>query len=181
MILTLVSFRSSTSPKDKPKVVDDYNHHMLGVDKLDQLMSYYSFMHKSVKWWRKVFFWCIEVAVVNAFVIHQHQARRVGTRPLAHLPFRRRLIEHLSEPIRCEVVPTSLRGPKKSQKLERLQPVRHFLVKGAKRIDCVVCSKREEGGVRHLTLYVCGTCSNKPHLCPAPCFEVYHTQKHYRT
>ena len=33
----------------KPVVVHDYNQHMLGVDKLDQFASYYSFLHKSVK------------------------------------------------------------------------------------------------------------------------------------
>ena len=27
---------------------------MLGVD-MDQLMAYYSFLHKSVKWWQKIF------------------------------------------------------------------------------------------------------------------------------
>ncbi len=34
----------------------DYNQHMFGVDKLDQLVSYYSFLHKSVKWWRRFSF-----------------------------------------------------------------------------------------------------------------------------
>ena len=33
-----------------------------------------------------------------------------------------------------------------------------------KRRDCMVCSNREEGGTRHLTLYTCGTCSEKPAL-----------------
>ena len=32
--------------KVKPKAIVDYNNHMLGVDKLDQLVSYYSFLHK---------------------------------------------------------------------------------------------------------------------------------------
>lgn len=51
------------------------NKFMLGVDKLDQLMSYYSFLHKSVKWWRKIFFWCLEVVVINAYIIYQKLAR----------------------------------------------------------------------------------------------------------
>ena len=42
---------------------------MLGVDKLDQLMAYYSFLHKSVKWWRRVFFWLLEVDVINSYII----------------------------------------------------------------------------------------------------------------
>ncbi len=44
---------------DATVVVEDYNQHMFGVDKLDQLVSY-CFLHKSVKW-RKVFYWCLEV------------------------------------------------------------------------------------------------------------------------
>ena len=57
----------------KPLMIVDYNKHMLGVDKLDQFMSYYCFLHKSVKWWRKVF-WILEVAVVNAYIIYKELA-----------------------------------------------------------------------------------------------------------
>ena len=46
--------------KVKPVMIQDYNLNMLGVDKLDQMMSYYSFLHKSIKWWRKVFVWILE-------------------------------------------------------------------------------------------------------------------------
>ncbi len=60
-----------------------------------------------------------------------------------------------------------------------LQPVRHFATKGPKRRDCVVCSNGEEGGNRHLTLYLCETFSNRPPLCPSGCFEMYHNQKAY--
>ena len=42
--------------KLKLLMIVDYNEHMLGVDKFDQMMSYYSFLHKTIKWWRKVFF-----------------------------------------------------------------------------------------------------------------------------
>ena len=42
--------------KHKPAVVQLYNDNMPGVDKMDQLASYYAFLRKSVKWWRKVFF-----------------------------------------------------------------------------------------------------------------------------
>ena len=51
-----INRRSTDSTKEKPLVVHEYNHYMLGVDKHDQLMAYYSFLHKSIKWWRKVFF-----------------------------------------------------------------------------------------------------------------------------
>ena len=166
--------------KQKPEVVQDYNLHMLGVDKLDQLMSYYSFLHKSIKWWRKVFFWVLEVAVINTYIVYKELALRRRERPISHLAFRRRLIDSLSEPIRSSFVPRARSGPRAAQNIERLRQAQHYMEKGGKRRDCVVCSKREEGGKRHLTSYFCGTCQTKPSLCPSGCFEVYHSQKNYR-
>ena len=153
---------------------------MLGVDKLDQMMSYYSFLHKTVKWWRKVFFWILEVATVNAYIIYKVLAEKRGERPMSHLAFRRKVILSLSEPIRSSVIPRARPGPRASSNVERLRQVPHYLKKGRKRRDCVVCSNREEGGTRHLSLYECDTCPNKPPLCPSGCFQAYHTQRQYR-
>ena len=63
----------SSQTKSKPIVIDDYNQHLLGVDKLDQFASYCSFLHKSVKWWRKIF-WMLEVTVINLYVIYKKLA-----------------------------------------------------------------------------------------------------------
>ena len=60
-----VTVRSRRTTQQKPMVVDLYNHSMNGVDRADQYTVYYSFIRRSVKWWRKVFFWLMEVAVVN--------------------------------------------------------------------------------------------------------------------
>ena len=67
--------RRTKQLKEKPTVVADYNQYMLGVDKMDQLISYYSFLHKSIKWWRKVFFWILEVAAVNSYILYKEQAK----------------------------------------------------------------------------------------------------------
>ena len=40
----------------KPTVIADYNTYMGGVDKSDQLLSYYPFTHRTVKWWKRAFF-----------------------------------------------------------------------------------------------------------------------------
>ena len=68
--------RDTKQLKEKPRVVADYNQYMLGVDKMDQFISYYSFLHKSVKWWRKVFFWTLEVAAVNSYILYKEQEKR---------------------------------------------------------------------------------------------------------
>ena len=58
----------------KPVVICDYNKHMGWVDVSDQYISSYSFIRKSKKWWRKMFFWLLEVAVVNSFILYNLSA-----------------------------------------------------------------------------------------------------------
>ena len=52
----MVTVRSRHTTQQKPLAVDHYNHCMNGVDRADQYTVYYSFVQRSVKWWRKVFF-----------------------------------------------------------------------------------------------------------------------------
>jgi len=40
----------------KPKVIEEYNQYMGGVDKSDQLVTYYGFRRCSEKWWKRAFF-----------------------------------------------------------------------------------------------------------------------------
>ena len=57
-------------------MIVDYNEHMLGVDKLNQMMGYYSFLHRTIEWLCKVFFWVLEVATVNAYILHKVLAQK---------------------------------------------------------------------------------------------------------
>ena len=54
----------------KPVMVEEYNKYMGGVDKSDQLLSYYGFSHRTVKWWRRAFFHLIDLAIVNAYIMY---------------------------------------------------------------------------------------------------------------
>ena len=154
---------------------------MNGVDRADQNSTYYSFIRKSRKWWRKLFFWLVEVAVVNSFILYQ-QHSDCST---SHLQYRRHVIEALatwyiqSAPPRCQPGrpckrPLSLSGGD----AERLNGRSHFPDKLQQPEDCKVCSDRNVK--RHRTLYFCKTCSSHPPLCITPCFEKYHTLEHYR-
>ena len=148
---------------------------MLGVDKLDQLVSYYSFLHKSVKWWRKVFFWLLEVTVVNSYVVHKEHCTKQKIKPLDHLSYRRNLLMKFTETARATARTHS--GRRSMENLERLQKKPHFMTRSDKRLDCLVCSDRY--GQRHLTYFRCETCTDNPPLCPTECFKVYHTKKNY--
>ena len=54
--LVRVVSRATQTVQLKPKVIDEYNYSMNGVDKADQYAVYYSFIRKSRKRWRKLFY-----------------------------------------------------------------------------------------------------------------------------
>ena len=52
----------------QPQVILDYNRAKGGIDFSDQMITYYSPACKSIKWYKKVIFECISIAVQNSFV-----------------------------------------------------------------------------------------------------------------
>ena len=58
-------------PVSKPAVVDCYSHFMNGVDIVDQHSVYYSFIRKTVKWWKKIVFWLKETSMVNSYILYK--------------------------------------------------------------------------------------------------------------
>ena len=149
---------------------------MLGVDKMDQPAAYYSFLRKSVKWWRKVMFWLHEVSVVNSYIVYTTRLTLLQQRPLTHLQFRCSLIQGLVS--HWLQVPQPIRpGRRVDMSLERMRPIPHFSEEGDIQLDCRVCSV---SGRRQTTTYFCQTCSDHPHLHPGKCFRVYHTHVNFR-
>ncbi|GBM87992.1 hypothetical protein AVEN_185930-1 [Araneus ventricosus] len=51
-------------------VVLDYNKYKRGIDRIDQLLSYYSSMWKSLKWYRKVVLQHLDFAVSNSYILY---------------------------------------------------------------------------------------------------------------
>ena len=54
----------------KPVMIQEYNKYMGGVDKADQLVTYYGFPHTSKKWWKRVFFHLLDTTIVNAYIMY---------------------------------------------------------------------------------------------------------------
>jgi hypothetical protein len=55
-----------------PKIIQDYQQNMRGVDLMDQMVGYYIPDHRS-KWWRRLFFYLTQVAIHNAYIIAKDQ------------------------------------------------------------------------------------------------------------
>ena len=75
--------------------VNEYNHSMNGVDRNDQHCVYYSFVRKTLKWWRKLFFYLLECSTVNSYILYKEVQKAAGNRPLTALDYRRSVIEDL--------------------------------------------------------------------------------------
>ena len=56
-------------PVSIPRIVDDYNHWMGGVDKADQLIAYYRHNLRCRRNWMPIFFHCLDIIRINAFII----------------------------------------------------------------------------------------------------------------
>ena len=76
----------------KPTMVEKYMY-MGGVDKGDQLMSYYGFSHRTVKWWRRAFFHLFENAIVNLYILYRLSVQ--DGRKMDHKQFRIELAKQL--------------------------------------------------------------------------------------
>jgi hypothetical protein len=79
----------------KPAVVIDYTSKMGGVDREDHYCSSYGFLKKNLKWWRKLYFWILEVPLVNSFHLYNMSQQSANLPTLSHLEFHKKVIEGL--------------------------------------------------------------------------------------
>ena len=162
---------------EKPVAIESYSRNMGGVDRADKGLSHYLFSHRSMKWWKKVFFYLLELSFCNSLIIwRQLRGVRVNAEKY-RLAIAHGLLQGY-EPS------TSSRPGRRSQNPppERLIGGSHYLTlckqAGGKHSypDCEVCSDRKHK--RHQTHYKCRQCAVP--LCPYPCFERYHTMVDYK-
>ncbi|XP_022095908.1 piggyBac transposable element-derived protein 4-like [Acanthaster planci] len=154
--------------KRKPACVIEYNALMGGVDKSEQLAASHRAIRKSMKWYKKLFFYLLDLTLVNSYCVHL----AVGHR-LSFLDFRLQLVrELLDEPL------PHYRPQRDAPPVSNSRFVgRHFPIVVGKTDygeyryrRCVVCSSK---GLRKKTRHECDSC-NMP-LCIDPCFREYHT------
>ena len=168
----------------KPNHIDKYNRSMNGCDRMDQKISYYGpHARKTVKWWRKIFTWIIEVSQCNAHILFLQvqpqtdiNGRQTKPMPLSH--FKNELIKELFQLASNDpawALPATVKKGRKSIEAapERLSQKPHLVDQrpGTDR-QCVYCATQKK---KKRSTYFCTACPSKPHLCPAKCFYLYHT------
>ncbi len=153
-------------------VAYDYNLHMNGVDRADQLRKSYTTKLRSRKWWHVFFWWGLDTAVCNAYIVYCSTTDK----PLTHHQFREKLSYELmgtltSSPTKkrkgsLSLVPV---GPSEPPALDHFpcRVPRNDSGKWLER-ECAQCKKKNE---RVRSTYECRACGVG--LC-VDCFRDYH-------
>ena len=173
-----------------PPCLPDYTAFMRGVDRADQMQSYYNVGRRSKKWWRRVFFYIVECCILNSFVmdldLRPAEHARLGRAKRDMLKFRLELGHLLIGDFTSRVRLGRPRSDEHAQ-LTRLQHShRHWPVLSSRKNNCVVCAGKvvrqrlPSRGNQHETKFMCQECD--VHLCifsGRNCFEIYHTRTDY--
>ena len=165
-------------PKEivKSEIIVEYNKYMNGVDKCDQYLNYSSVARKSIKWWKKVFFRMLELAIVNAMVLHSLSNPEFGKKHSAHKQFCIALVHELVQPLlHSRADPgnkiASPPGRKPTMDERRLKGNHFPESRHPKRGCCSVCAYQKYKDIK--TSNYCPKCDK--FICKK-CFETFHTQ-----
>ena len=157
-----------------------YNDYMGGVDIMDQKKVTYQFDHRSkIKYYLRVVFDLIDIAVNNAFVVYSKlQEESPSTDKLDAKTYRRVIATTLVGKYtnRKRSIPSSAIMTAKTKKYSRISngPVKHTMKKVEKRQRCELCTSRKD---QKRTNNMCVECNI--HLCYVTdrnCFEEYHDE-----
>lgn len=124
-----------------PPLLHQYNIGMGGVDFNDHQRKYYNLGRRSSRWYRRVFFYLLEVTLHNTQVLHAKLVpRRMSCRKDSPLEIRMELVDQLVAGKRAD---RNVGRPRSENDATRLQNVGgHMPIQLDKALVCKVCSKR---------------------------------------
>ena len=72
-------------------VTDEYNFGMGHVDMADQLRNQYRMDHwlRNYKWWHAIFWWGLQVLLVNSYKVYCCVMEKGGAKPVSHYEFKK--------------------------------------------------------------------------------------------
>ncbi|KAJ2938070.1 hypothetical protein O0L34_g19392 [Tuta absoluta] len=125
-------------PIPAPEIVAYYRYAMGGVDQNDRMVGEHEFERKSTKWWKKVFYRLLKMAIVNAWVIYREKVKR-------RCPMKDFLVDLSLEMVEYgkDTTQTKKRKPNTAVKPTGSRRVQsdHLPVQVEKRKRCVSCTQ----------------------------------------
>ena len=129
---------------------------MGGTDLANQIFQYYTHTHRSLKWWKRVFFSMLNISMLNATVIYNSIPTN---KHVSNLDFRLQVIDGLLTGWERNTMLRFTRSNANNLPV-RLMEKMHYPGKnpsGRKR-DCIVCSNRRLHN-RKQTRMICKQCT----------------------
>ncbi|XP_071943879.1 piggyBac transposable element-derived protein 4-like [Antedon mediterranea] len=175
--------------KMKPTCITLYNTYMNGVDKLDQCIGYYPFTRKSVKWTKKFFFYILQIAMYNAYVLYKCKLQSPQCKSLSDFitSVIRSMIKMEDEegnivPVDEDAAVITPRTPTNDPAtrldgIMRNHSLKLIVGNGNKLYHTRVCRVCKKKGLRSETRYICGSCNIPLHK--GACFTNYHSLRKY--
>lgn len=158
-------FNKRQQEKEKPEAICKYNSFMAGIDKKDQMMSYYPCERKSLRWYKKIGIHILYMLLINSFFLYKKYERP----RISLYDYRLEVLEHLL-PESTNVNPHDKRQNKSLNHVPKKNTPSGVGKKHAHR-RCTVCNKNK---IRKETVYYCPDCPGMPALCFEPCFLNFH-------
>lgn len=170
-----------------PPALPGYNKYMGGVDQNDQKKSYYAINRRSRRWWLRIFFHFLDVAVVNAHCLYLENRQQAFHPPLLPQPpmdvlgFRCALIHSFCDQFTARKPtgrPPSVTRP--PAVLSGNHSLVHVSALGMARGRCHYCTLRKgrrqssagRPRRRKETSFACSVC--RVRLCTTPCYSLHH-------
>jgi len=177
-----------------PRAIDDYNHHMNGVDLANQYRAWLT-CHRSgiYKPWQPLFYWLLDICAVNAFLIWKVSKEGLDPKDSRlHRKFHEELINALLDYSEPDPTPAPAPAPAPPQASQAGPlPQAHTVARFPTRGVCIQCKELRGGGPKRRVLEElpngvnrqfkspqrsdsgCATCGHR--FCiKGPCFANWH-------
>lgn len=133
-----------------------YNAHLKGINRMDQMLSYYPCERKILIWPKKIFVHFLQMIMVDAFYLYN--MHNIDNK-MSLYGFWFKVPEALLPYNQAKPMLTPGRNDQWNAMRER-----------TRKLYCV-CSKQ---GIKKQTVHVCAVRPDKPGLCKIGCFEKFH-------
>ena len=157
-----------------PTSIRDYNANMNAVDKFDQLMSSYKLDRRSRKWWHRIFFYFLDAAVINSYILNKQLNNNMPLKEFKGKCAEGFVVRTMVDgnTLTSSKPPIQISNSKPSVSVEVRRTSSSHLPERSTRRRCALCSTKKDE-VR--TSWACTVC--KVPLCMGKklCFNKYHS------
>ncbi|XP_064461555.1 piggyBac transposable element-derived protein 4-like [Ornithodoros turicata] len=167
-----------------PEAVVEYTKYMRGVDMFDQLREQYSVSRRAMKWWHRLFYFLLDSALVDAYILHKLSRKEVGVEPYTHFQF----LLKLSRELVGSFTSRKKKGPASTAYLHKRRRTSLNTLGVPDEVRFTDVGRHMPEALN--TFRRCRFCSTKAHdkrskigcttckvpLCAAPCFALFHAK-----